>query len=84
MLFCLMDLGYLHFGVTHYYGHLLKQNVKAAEVYQSMGGVIEEHADPVLITARLRDYHQPNHVQARANALLRKYLKWAEQIVIVQ
>ena len=84
MLFCIMDFGYLQFGVTHYYGHVLKENVKAYEVYKSIGAVIEEHADPVLVTVRLRDYHQPNPVQARANAMLRKYLKWTGQIVIDQ
>lgn len=84
MLFCLMDFGYLQFGLTHYYGHVLKQNPNAIAVYKSIGAVLEEHPDQVLITMRLRNYDQPNHVQARANALLRKYLRWTEQIAIVQ
>jgi RimJ/RimL family protein N-acetyltransferase len=80
----LMDFANKHYGITHFWGPVLKSNQRAYSMYQQIGAVLLPSDNPESIIADMPGYSPSLPAVERARKLLVSYFKCSGQIEIGQ
>ena len=84
ILITLMELGYIRWGLSFYYGHVLASNSRAISNYQAIGAEVEPGQSPESVTLVFRDYSPDKPKIDRAKQMLIQYFNCAPELVITQ